>query len=137
MSDEEIERVDFIKCEIIDENLLRDAVQGFGTTHIIHLAALQFPFCRDNPPLGARVNVAGTVNLFEAAVNSRVKKLVFASSAAVYGLRDDYEKGRVPDDSPLNPRSHYGVYKAANEETARVYWLERGLCSIGLRPHVV
>ncbi len=137
MTDRELEKVDFVKCDITDRNLLKDAVSDFGTTHIIHLAALQLPFCSENPPLGARVNVEGTVNVFEAAVSSGVDRVVFASSAAVYGLKEEYEDGRITDESPLNPRSHYGVYKVANEGISRVYSIERGLASIGLRPHVV
>jgi UDP-glucuronate 4-epimerase len=137
MSPEEIEKVDFKKGDITDLSFVERALQDFGATHVIHLAALQVPFCKEDPPQGARVNVLGTINVFEAAKRSGLRKVVYASSAAVYGLSDEYSPGALPHEASLNPRSHYGVYKQANEGNARVYWLDDGIASIGLRPYVV
>jgi UDP-glucuronate 4-epimerase len=101
-------------------------------THVIHLAALQVPFCRDDPVRGAQVNVAGTVAIFAAAAAAGLRTpMVYASSAAAFGAADD---GTDPSG---HPATHYGVYKLANEESARVFAAESGLASIGLRPYVV
>ena len=99
-----------------------------GITHIVHLAALQVPFCRADPPKGAEVNVAGTANLFEAARrHGLATSIAYASSAAVYD----------PAGETFTPTSIYGVYKIANEGTARMYWQESQVASVGLRPLIV
>jgi nucleoside-diphosphate-sugar epimerase len=108
-----------------------------GATHIIHLGALQVPTCRANPPLGAAINVAGTANVFEAAQAHGVRNLVYTSSVAVFGHPDLYDTDILPNDAPRAPTTHYGVYKVANEDTAKVYWHENGTPSVGLRPHTV
>jgi UDP-glucuronate 4-epimerase len=137
MGPEEIDKLHFQKGSITDLLFLERALQDFGATHVIHLAAMQLPFCKEDPPEGAVVNVLGTINVFEAAKRSGLQKVVYSSSAAVYGLSDEYSPGALPHKAPLNPRSHYGVYKQANEGNARVYWLDDGVASIGLRPYVV
>ena len=109
-----------------------------GITHVIHLAGLQLPFCAADPPLGAAVNVVGTVNVFEAVrAAGRPVGLAFASSAAVYGNPAVHPAGLVADNSPLTPDSFYGVYKAANEGTAKVYAAQHGIGSVALRPFIV
>ncbi|MGQ0602914.1 MAG: NAD-dependent epimerase/dehydratase family protein [Anaerolineales bacterium] len=139
LSPEDLARVSFIAGDITDLIALENALDESAITHVIHLAALQVPFCKADPPLGARVNVVGTVNVFEAVKKRRhIRKVVYASSAAVYDVADAYPQGTpVPDDAHLRPNTLYGVYKQANEGTARVYWQDDGLSSIGLRPYVV
>jgi nucleoside-diphosphate-sugar epimerase len=137
LSDEERAGVRLIKGDIGDLAAVEAAVAESGATHIIHLAALQVPFCKADPSLGARVNVVGTVNMFEAAKRAGIKRLVYASSVAVYGRSEEYGEGPLADDAAQSPRTHYGVYKQANEGTARVYWLDDGISSIGLRPYTV
>jgi len=137
MSDEEVSRVRFVTGDITDLSALENALRAAEATHIIHLAALQVPFCRANPPLGARVNVVGTVNVFEAAKNLGLRHVVYASSVAVYGRSDEYPDRILSNDAPLRPRNLYGVYKQANEGTAFVYHQDYGINSIGLRPYTV
>jgi UDP-glucuronate 4-epimerase len=137
MSPEEIAKLHLQKGNITDLLFLEGALRDFGATHVIHLAAMQLPFCKDDPREGAVVNVLGTINVFEGAKRSGLHKVVYSSSAAVYGLSDEYSPGALPHEAPLNPRSHYGVYKQANEGNARVYWIDNGIASIGLRPYVV
>ncbi len=139
MDDDTLARVTFIQGDVTSLADVRRALDEHDITHIIHLAALQVPFCRADPALGARVNVVGTVNLLEAARHSegRVQGLAYASSIAVYGAPDEYPEGPVPDTASLLPTTLYGVYKQANEATARVYWQDWGIASIGLRPAVV
>lgn len=137
MSEAEMERIHFLQGDIADFKAVQAAFEAFHPTHVIHLAALQLPFCRADPVAGARVNVVGTVNIFEAARHFGLQRVVYASSTAVYGMSEEYPQAPLAHDAPLKPRSHYGVYKQANEGTARVYWMDDGISSIGLRPYVV
>jgi nucleoside-diphosphate-sugar epimerase len=139
LSDEQLSRMSFIQGDVSKLEDVERAVADNGITHVIHLAALQVPFCVANPPLGALVNVVGTVNVFETVKKHRdqVRKLVYASSAAVYGTEEFYGSGHIADDAPLQPATLYGVYKQCNEGTARVYYANDGISSIGLRPSTV
>lgn len=130
--------VEFVALDVTSTEDVERVVHDRGITHIVHLAGLQFPFCAANPPLGARVNVGGLVNIFDAIRTAdRRIGLAYASSAAVFGASSAYSGGVISDSSPLMPDSHYGVYKAANEGTARIYSLSNGIGSIGLRPFIV
>jgi UDP-glucuronate 4-epimerase len=135
----ELAHIHFVTGDITELAALERVLDENPITHIIHLAALQVPFCKADPPLGARVNVVGTVNVFEAVKKRRyINKVVYASSAAVYDVADAYPADvPVADDAPLRPNTLYGVYKQANEGTARVYWQDDQVSSIGLRPYVV
>jgi UDP-glucuronate 4-epimerase len=137
LSPEEMSAIDFRKGDITDLYFLEKAIGDSGANRIIHLAAMQLPFCKADPPKGAMANVLGTVNIFEAAKRAGLEQVVYSSSTAVYGTADEYPAGPLPHDAPLLPRSHYGVYKQANEWGARVYWSDDGIASIGLRPYVV
>ncbi len=137
MSEDELAQVKFVKLDVTDLNAVRSVVEENNVTHIIHLAGLQVPFCRANPSLGAQVNVVGTVNIFEAARHANIKGLSYASSLAVLGPAEEYPEGPVGDDVPLLPRTLYGVYKVANEGTARIYWQDWAVGSVGLRPYIV
>ena len=85
------------------------------------------------------VNVVGTVNVFEAArsLPEPIQGLAYASSAAVFGPQEDYGEGPVGEGVQLIPRTHYGVFKQSNEGNARVFFLDHGISSVGLRPHAV
>jgi nucleoside-diphosphate-sugar epimerase len=137
MSREELAAVENIRGDITDTSAVYEAVVNSGATHIIHLAALQVPFCRANPPLGAAVNVVGTVNVFEAAKKAGLPQVIYASSVAVFGNKDEYATARLSDDAPLHPQNLYGVFKQADEGTARIYWQDDGIASIGLRPYTI
>ena len=137
MAADELARVTMLTGDITDLAAVEAAFGDFGATHIIHLAGLQVPFCKADPALGARVNVVGTVNVFEAAKRRKLRNVVYASSAAVYGISEDYPEGPIGHDAPLRPGTHYGVYKRANEGNARVFWLDHRVASVGLRPLTV
>ncbi len=143
LPEERLAEVPFIPGDVTDLHGLRRAVDLNGITHVIHLAGLQVPTCRADPMLGATVNVVGTLAVFEAVRLARpqVQRLVYASSTAVYGPPDlYYPDGRshpLPDDAPLVPGTHYGVFKCCNEGNARIYYQDFGLSSVGLRPWTV
>jgi nucleoside-diphosphate-sugar epimerase len=136
---QELDRMRLRRGDITDGGAVERAVREEGITHVVHLAGLTSPYCQADPPLGARVNVLGTINVFEAvhAVEGQVAGLSYASSSAVFGSPGQYEGGRVSDASPPAPETLYGVYKQANEWTARVYQRTRGVGSVGLRPFIV
>ena len=95
---------------------------------IVHLAGVLTPACQADPLAGARVNVLGTLNVFEAARRHGIRQVVYTSSGGVYGT-----DGR---DEPF-PMTHYGAFKLANEGSARAYWEDAGIASIGFRPFVI
>lgn len=137
LNDDQLAQVQVIQGDITDGRAVAQAVADNAITHIIHLAALQVPFCKANPALGASVNVVGTVNVFEAARLAGLRHLVYASSMAVYGPKAEYPPGPLANDAPHRPRTLYGAYKSANEATARVYYNDHGLSSLTLRPYTV
>jgi len=137
MPADEISKVHVIRGDIGDAELLKECVAKNKIELIIHLAAMQLPFCRAEPGRGARVNVEGTINVFEAAKNAGIRSLVYSSSTAVYGRMDEYAEICVEHGARLIPHSLYGVYKQANEWSARVYFDSDGISSIGIRPYVV
>jgi nucleoside-diphosphate-sugar epimerase len=85
------------------------------------------------------VNVIGTLNVFEVARRRRdlVRRIVYASSAAVFGPEEFYGGETVEEGAPLLPGTHYGVFKQCNEGNARVYFLNDGIPSVGIRPWAV
>jgi nucleoside-diphosphate-sugar epimerase len=139
MDDAAISQVNFEQGDITDENRFEDVVRENEITHILHLAALQVPFVRANPILGARVNVVGTAIVFETArkLTDQIQGLAYASSIAVYGSADHYPSGPLADDAPLSPVTLYGVTKEANEGWAAIYWQDYSVPSVGLRPFFV
>ncbi|HEV3263798.1 MAG TPA: NAD(P)-dependent oxidoreductase [Gemmataceae bacterium] len=136
---EMLSRIRFVPGDITDLDDFRSALDSKRVSHVIHLAGLQVPVCRADPLRGARVNVLGTLTVLEAVrgLGRQIEGLVYASSAGVYGPPDTLPAGPLPDDTPLRPLTHYGVFKACNEGNARVYWLDHGIRSVGLRPWTV
>src|SRR5262245_31800011 len=139
LPEDRVRQVAFLPGDVTDLARLKDCIAEHGVTHVIHLAGLQVPTCRADPILGAKVNVLGTLAVFEAvkAHQPQVQRLVYASSAAVFGPPEAYPAGSLADDVPLTPTTHYGYFKCCNEGNARVYFQDHGLSSIGLRPWTV
>lgn len=116
----------WIQGDIADSAAVHAATEGCDA--IVHLAGILLPACATNPRRGAEINLIGTLNVFDAALKLGVPRIVYTSSAAVFG----------PDSgAPPLPMSHYGAFKLACEGSARAYWHDHGLASIGFRPYVV
>jgi UDP-glucuronate 4-epimerase len=123
----ELDAIDFVRGDITDLRTVERVMAEHEITHVVHLAALQVPFVRENPVLGSQVNVTGTVNVFEAAKRLGLgTPIAYASSAAVYDRHGN-----------VAPSTLYGVFKVANEGTAAIYAAEHRLASVGLRPFTV
>ena len=127
LDDEQLARVPWVTGDIADTAAVAGAVAAHRIRAIIHLAALQVPFCKADPVAGARANVVGTVNVLEAARHHGLQRVAYASSIAALSF--------MPDAPWLD--TLYGAYKLANEHTARVYHQDWGVPSTGIRPGVV
>jgi nucleoside-diphosphate-sugar epimerase len=114
--------------DISDSKAVMQVVESVRPCAIIHLAALQVPFCKADPVAGAKVNVVGTVNVFEAARKLGIRRLAYASSIAAYGAMDE-GLGAM--------HTLYGAYKHCDEQIALVYSGDWGVGSVGIRPGVV
>lgn len=101
-----------------------------GIDGVFHLAAMWLLHCRDYPRTAFDVNVQGTFNVLEACVNNNVSKLVYSSSASVYG---DAVEVPMTEAHPFNNRNFYGATKIAGEAMARAFYERYGLNYVGLR----
>lgn len=97
---------------------------------VFHFAALWLLQCREYPVSAFEVNVRGTFNVMDACVKSGVKRLIYSSSASVYGEALHEPMG---EDHPLNNRNFYGATKIAGEAMLRAYHQQYGLDYVGLR----
>src|SRR5438132_3988608 len=135
MRQQDLDRVRFVSGDIADVSAVRSALEASGARRIIHLAGLQVPTCKADPVAGAFVNVIGTLNVFESPKAMSAERVVYASSAAVFGAGD--ADSPLDESAACEPATHYGVFKRTNEGNARVYFLDHGLNSVGLRPLTV
>ncbi len=122
-----------VQVDVSDARGVREVVDRTAPDALIHLAALQVPFCKAEPMRCVAVNVGGMATMLEMAREYRLP-LVYASSAAVYGP----DQGRpLREEEGLTPQNLYGVFKRTNEEMARIYAQDYGITAIGVRPFIV
>jgi UDP-glucuronate 4-epimerase len=139
MPESDIAKITVVEGDVTDQAGLEAAVRDNGVTHVVHLAALQVPSVRANPVLGSKINVVGTTIVFEVAraLADQVKSVTYASSVAVYGAANLYPAGSIGFDAQHLPTTLYGVTKVANEWTAKIYWQDYSVRSVGVRPAFV
>ena len=101
-----------------------------GVDYVFHLAAMWLLHCKDFPRTAFDVNIAGTFNVLEACVNNNIKKLIYSSSASVYG---DAVEVPMTESHPFNNKNFYGATKIAGEAMATAYNDRYGLEIVGLR----
>ena len=97
---------------------------------VVHLAAMWLLHCKDYPRTAFDVNVNGTFNVLEACVNNNIERLVYSSSASVYG---DAVEIPMTESHPFNNRNFYGATKIASEAMCRAFFDRYGLNYVGLR----
>lgn len=114
--------------DIRDIDLLDDALKGVD--YVFHFAAMWLLHCKDFPRTAFHVNIEGTFNVLEACVNNKIKKLVYSSSASVYG---DAVEVPMTENHPFNNRNFYGATKIAGEAMCRAFYDRYGLDYVGLR----
>lgn len=121
-------RVFEIGGDICQTDILKEAFKG--ADGVFHFAALWLLQCHEFPRSAFNVNVEGTFNVLDACVNQGVKRLVYSSSASVYG---DAVREPMDEDHPFNNTNFYGATKIAGEAMARAYYHRYKLPFIGLR----
>jgi nucleoside-diphosphate-sugar epimerase len=128
MSEDELQKIRWRTGDISDSGAVVRVLEEVRPCAVIHLAALQVPFCKADPVAGAKVNVVGTVNVFEAARKRGIRRLAYASSIAAYGAMDEGHGAM---------HTLYGAYKHCDEQIALVYSGDWSIHSVGIRPGVV
>jgi UDP-glucose 4-epimerase len=124
----EDDRVEVVEGSILDVDLL-DALMR-DTHYAFHLAALWLFECVHEPRRALEHNVVGTYNVIEAAQRADVRKVVYSSSASVYG---EAERTPMDEDHPFNNTTMYGATKIAGEQFLRAFHQQHGLDWVGLR----
>jgi UDP-glucose 4-epimerase len=122
-------RFTFLEGDVRDRAAVARAVAGCD--YVFHQAAIRITLCAERPRDCLDVLVGGTFNVFEAAAAAGVRKVVYASSASVYGAAEDFPTGERHH--PYNNRTLYGSAKLMNEGIARHFSDTQGLASVGLR----
>jgi len=114
--------------DILHRDILDAAMQGMDG--VFHFAALWLLHCHDYPRSAFEVNVGGTFNVLEACVKHKVQRLVYSSSASVYG---DAVQEPMDEEHPFNNKNFYGATKICGEAMARALHHRYGLPYVGLR----
>jgi UDP-glucose 4-epimerase len=114
--------------DICQSDILNAALKG--ADGVFHFAALWLLQCHEFPRAAFDVNIRGTFNVLEACVANQVQRLVYSSSASVYG---DAVEEPMTEDHPFNNKNFYGATKIAGEAMARAFHHRYGLNVVGLR----
>lgn len=114
--------------DVMQTDILESAIDG--ADGVIHLAALWLLQCHEYPRTAFDVNIRGTFNVMEACVKKGVKRLVYSSSASVYG---DAVQEPMTEDHPFNNQNFYGATKICGEAMLRAFHHRYGLNYVGLR----
>ena len=114
-----LDRIKVYRGDIAQLPHLLEAVSTHGVDRIIHMAALLPPDTEDRPHFGMAVNIQGTNNVFETARWSRIRRVAYASSIAVYGVQETFGRRVITEDDPPNPINVYGTTKAVNDFAAK------------------
>ena len=138
LTQEEIDQIKVVKADIGDTALMTGLMKEHKIDKVIHLAAILGDLAEKDPAEAVRVNILGTISIFDACLAAGVKRVVWGSSQSVFGTEEYYkqfypDKELVPNDVPLHPALIYGMTKTFNESIAEWYFDKYGLETIGLR----
>ena len=114
--------------DVREVDVLDTAMEGID--YVFHLAAMWLLHCKDYPRTAFDVNIAGTFNVLDACVKHKVKKLIYSSSASVYG---DAVEVPMTEEHPFNNKNFYGATKISGEAMCTAYNDRYDLDIIGLR----
>jgi len=112
--------------DITDYQRLQEVAETHNIQAIIHLAALQVPFCKADPIGSTKINVLGSTHILELARQRGITRLSYASSIAAQAMADNEWLATL-----------YGAHKLCTEQMAAVYWQDWGVPSVGIRPAIV
>ena len=130
---EDVDGLSLVPGDVKDLAHLAKTAQAHHVDHIVTLAAWQIPACAANPAEAVRVNGIGFNNVLEVADLLGVRRVVWASSNAVFGSPRSHQAELIPNDEPHRPNTVYGALKSLNEYMALHYFNTRGVDSLGLR----
>ena len=116
-------RVRLVEGDIRNAALAQELLEGID--HCFHLASLKIIQCMAEPQESLEVNITGTFNVLEACVRHKVKKIVFSSTASVYGQADIFPTPETHH--PYNNKTFYGALKMGNELMLRAFYRMYGL----------
>jgi nucleoside-diphosphate-sugar epimerase len=128
--------VPLVRGSLLDRGLLGHVFEEHQISNVIHLAALLTPACQADPWEGCRVNVLGSVALFEQVrlQGAGLKGFSYASSVAVFG--DEPDRAGAAGGVDHDPLTFYGAFKKSVELIAAQYWRHFKVASVGIRPQV-
>lgn len=129
----ESDQFSFYRGDVTQIPHLTEAINTHSVDRIIHMAALLPPDTEDRPHYGMLVNIQGTNNVFEAARWPGIKRVVYASSIAVYGAQEPFAERPINEDDPHDPVNVYGMTKSVNDFSASAYRQKFGLDIRGVR----
>ncbi len=112
--------------DITDYDSVNSVIAKHDIFAVIHLAALQVPYCKEDPIGSVKVNVLGTTHIFEAVRKNGIKRLTYASSIAAPAMEDNDYLATL-----------YGAHKVCGEQMAAVYWQDWKVPSVCIRPGVI
>jgi nucleoside-diphosphate-sugar epimerase len=128
------ERVTVVQGDVLEPTDLLSAMRRYNVNRIAHLAFVLTRGAVAHPYRAIKINTMGTANIFETSRIHGVERVVYASSAAVYGTRSTLDDDELDEEVVPNPDTIYGAAKLFNEQMADLYGKEHGLDLIGLRP---
>lgn len=120
------EDITWVRGDITDYDQLCETLKAHDVFAIIHLAALQVPFCKADPVGSVKVNVLGTTHIFEAARQLGISRISYASSIAAPAMGENDWLDTL-----------YGAHKVCGEQMAKVYWQDWQVPSLCIRPGVI
>ena len=129
------DQVTVVQGDICDSEEVLSTMKKHQVERVVHLAYFLTVGIEANPVQGIAVNCSGTANIFDAALRAGVRRVVYASSARVYGSNVvTLTNEPLTEDTPPSPSNIYGACKLMNDYLARVYYEKHGLDVIGMRP---
>ena len=114
----------FFQADILDEHTIDNIFDSVQPDRVIHLAAVHFiPYCNQHPFESSNINIRGTIHVLNACKKYQVKKVFFASTAAVYPIYDE----AVSENHPTGPMDIYGLSKLTGEHLCNEFHLQTGV----------
>lgn len=128
---ESIDKIKFYDVDVRDYHKIKEILESHSIEIVFHLAAnANVPYSVKHPEYDFETNAVGTFNILKASLDTDVKKVIYASSAAVYG---EPKYTPIDEKHPLNPISPYGASKLAGEKLGFAYYKTYGLSFVAMR----
>lgn len=138
LTPEEVRQVEIVKADIGDTAMMTQLMREHKIDRVIHLAAVLGDVAERDPAEAVRINILGTISVFQACVDAGVKRVVWACSQSSFGTEEFYRQlypnaALVPNNAVMHPALVYGATKVFDEFIAEWFYKKYGLETIGLR----